>query len=221
MQEIFGKITKDNIGERLAIVLDGEVVSAPNIRNAILDGNAQITGQFTYEEAQRLSSNLRSALPAPLHVEEERTIGPLLGKDSIDAGINATTIGGILVFTFMLVYYSAGRESYLAIALMLNLLLIFGIYGIFQLFNASPNPLTFTLPGIAGIILTLGMAVDANVLINERIREEIRNGRPLQASVNNGFNKALRSDRRFKLNNIDCRFYAISIWVRARLKGSP
>ena len=189
--KIFGKITKNNIGERLAIVLDGNVISAPNIRNAIMDGSAQITGQFTYEETQRLSSNLRSALPAPLHIEEERTIGPLLGKDSINAGINATTIGGILVFTFMLIYYlQAGVIS--VAALVLNLLLIFGIMGFFN-YSMPANPLTLTLPGIAGIILTLGMAVDANVLINERIREEIKNGRPLQAAVNNGFNKALKA----------------------------
>jgi len=187
----FGKITKDNIGERLAIVLDGEVISAPSIRNAIMDGNAQITGQFTYEEAKRLSTNLRSALPAPLHVEEERTIGPLLGKDSITAGINATVIGGVLVFVFMLIYYlTAGIISTMALAL--NLLLIFGIMGLFN-YLMPANQLTLTLPGIAGIILTLGMAVDANVLINERIREEIRNGRPLSAAVNNGFNKALKA----------------------------
>ena len=187
----FGSLTKDNIGERLAIVLDGEVVSAPSIRNAILDGNAQITGQFTYEEAQRLSTNLRSALPAPLHVEEERTIGPLLGKDSIDAGINATIIGGALVFVFMIIYYlGAGVIS--SLALILNLLIIFGFMGLFNAMMPA-SQLILTLPGIAGIILTLGMAVDANVLINERIREEIRNGRPLQASVNNGFNKALKA----------------------------
>ena len=187
----FGQLTRDNIGERLAIVLDGEVISAPSIRDAIMDGNAQITGQFTYEEAQNLSSNLRSALPAPLRVEEERTIGPLLGKDSIAAGINATIIGGVLLFSFMIVYYlQAGLVTDLALTM--NLLLITGIMGLFN-FLMPASQLTLTLPGIAGIILTLGMAVDANILINERIREETRNDRPLPAAISNGFNKALKA----------------------------
>lgn len=188
----FAKITKENIGERLAIILDDTVLSAPNIKDAILGGNAQITGQFTYDEAANMALALRSgALPAPMHIEEERTIGPLLGKDSIDAGINATVIGGALVFAFMLVYYlQAGIVS--SVALALNLLLIFGIMGFLNAMLPE-SQLTLTLPGIAGIILTLGMAVDANVLINERIREEMKTGRPLQASVNNGFSKALKA----------------------------
>ncbi|MDP8212551.1 MAG: protein translocase subunit SecD, partial [Candidatus Zapsychrus exili] len=188
----FGDVTRDNTGRRLAILLDGEVLSAPNIQEAIMGGSAQITGQFTFEEASLLSLSLRSgALPAPMHIEEERTIGPLLGKDSIDAGINATIIGGALVIIFMMLYYlKAGIIS--NIALMLNLLLIFGIMGFLNMMLPE-SQLTLTLPGIAGIILTLGMAVDANVLINERIREEINNGRPLQASINNGFNKALKA----------------------------
>ncbi|MCK5082672.1 MAG: protein translocase subunit SecD [Candidatus Omnitrophica bacterium] len=190
--KIFAKVTKENVGERLAIVMDDTVISAPNIRDAITGGDAQITGQFSYDEASNLALALRSgALPAPMHIEEERTIGPLLGKDSIDAGINATIIGGILVFAFMFIYYlQAGIISNIALAI--NLLLIFGIMGFLNTMLPE-SQLTLTLPGIAGIILTLGMAVDANVLINERIREEIKNGRPLQASVNNGFNKALKA----------------------------
>ena len=188
----FGKITKDNVNRRLAIIMDDKVLSAPNINEPILGGNAQITGRFSYEEASILSLSLRSgALPAPMHIEEERTIGPLLGKDSITSGINATVIGGSLVFLFMLVYYfKAGLIS--NIALMINLLLIFGTMGLLNVLLPD-SQLTLTLPGIAGIILTLGMAVDANVLINERIREEIVNGKPIKASVNNGFTKALKA----------------------------
>ncbi|HBO96551.1 MAG TPA: protein translocase subunit SecD, partial [Candidatus Omnitrophica bacterium] len=125
----FANLTKTNVGRRLAILLDGEVLSAPNIREAILGGSAQITGQFTLDEASLLSLALRSgALPAPMHVEEERTIGPLLGKDSIEAGINATRIGASLVFLFMVLYYI--KAGFIAdIALLINLLLIFGTMG--------------------------------------------------------------------------------------------
>lgn len=188
----FGLITKNNVGRQLAILLDGEVISAPNINEAILGGNAQITGQFSFDEASLLALSLRSgALPAPMKIEEERTIGPLLGKDSISAGINATVIGGLLVFAFMLIYYMfAGVIS--NIALLLNLLIIFGTMGLLNVMLPQ-SQLTLTLPGIAGIILTLGMAVDANVLINERIREEMKTGQGLQASINNGFNKALKA----------------------------
>ena len=188
----FADITRRNVGRRLAAILDGEVLTAPNIKEAILSGNAQITGQFSYEEASMLALALRSgALPAPMHIEEERTIGPLLGRDSINAGITATIIGGALVLIFMLVYYlKAGLIS--DIALVLNILLIFGTMGFLNL-TLPESQLTLTLPGIAGIILTLGMAVDANVLINERIREEINNGRPIKAAINNGFNKALKA----------------------------
>ncbi len=186
----FGVLTRNNVGRRLAIMMDEEVLSAPNIKEAILGGSAQITGQFSFDEASLLSLALRSgALPAPMHVEEERTIGPLLGKDSIDAGINATKLGAALVIVFMLVYYlKAGIIS--DIALLLNLLMIFGTMGFLNVMLPD-NQLTLTLPGIAGIVLTLGMAVDANVLINERIREEIDNGRPIQAAISSGFSRAL------------------------------
>ncbi len=186
----FANLTRTNVGRRLAILLDGEVLSAPNIREAILGGSAQITGQFTLDEASLLALALRSgALPAPMHVEEERTIGPLLGKDSIAAGIDATKIGAAAVFIFMLVYYM--KAGFIAdIALLINLLLIFGTMGFLNIMLPE-SQLTLTLPGIAGIVLTLGMAVDANVLINERIREEIKNGRTIQAAINSGFSRAL------------------------------
>ena len=186
----FANVTRTNVGRRLAILLDGEVLSAPNIKEAILGGSAQISGQFTLDEASLLALALRSgALPAPMHVEEERTIGPLLGKDSIEAGINATRIGASLVFLFMVLYYI--KAGFIAdIALLINLLLIFGTMGFLNLMLPE-SQLTLTLPGIAGIVLTLGMAVDANVLINERIREEIKNGRAIAAAINSGFSRAL------------------------------
>lgn len=186
----FATLTRENVGHRLAIILDNEVLSAPNIQEAIPSGNAQISGQFSFEEASVLALSLRSgALPAPMHIEEERTIGPLLGKDSIDAGIRAAILGVTILFIFMALYYiKAGLIADITLAL--NLLLIIGTMGFLKVMLPQA-PMTLTLPGIAGIILTLGMAVDANVLINERIREEINSGRPMQAAINNGFQHAL------------------------------
>ena len=184
----FAEITTNNIGRRLAIVLDGKVQSAPNIKEAIPSGEAVITGRFTIEQAQDLALVLRvGALPAPMHIEEERTIGPLLGQDSINKGIKASIIGSMLVFGFMVVYYLlAGVIA--DIALLLNLLMILGGLGMLPiLFNISA---TLTLPGIAGIVLSLGMAVDANVLINERVREELTTGKNLRAAIANGYSKA-------------------------------
>lgn len=178
----FSEITQANVGKRLAIVLDDKVLSAPRINEHIPSGKAVITGRFSPEEAKDLAIQLKAgALPAPLYVEEERTVGPLLGQDSIQKGIYATIVGAVCVFVFMAVYYLlAGVIA--DIALMLNFLLI--LAGL-SMFGA-----TLTLPGIAGIVLTLGMAVDANVLINERIREELRMNRPLRLAIANGYNKA-------------------------------
>ena len=185
----FAELTQKSIGERLAIVMDNEVMSAPNIREAILSGTAEITGMFKFEEASLLALALRSgSLPAPMTIEEERTIGPLLGKDSILSGIHASLIGAGAVFVFMAFYYLvAGVVA--DIALLINLFIILGFMG-FLNFMLPGSQITLTLPGIAGIILTLGMAVDANVLINERIREELEHGRPLPAAINAGFNRA-------------------------------
>jgi len=185
----FGDLTTAHVNERLAIVLDNEVLSAPNIREPILTGDAEITGDFKFEEASLLALALRTgALPVPMTIEEERTIGPLLGKDSIEAGINATVLGGIAIVFFMCLYYFVG--GFIAsFALAINLLMIMGSMGLLNILMPD-SQVTLTLPGIAGIILTLGMAVDANVLINERIREEIDNGRPLSASVNTGYARA-------------------------------
>jgi len=185
----FGEITASNIGKRLAILLDGKAQSAPRIREAIPSGEAIITGRFSIEQAQDLALVLRvGALPAPVYIEEERTVGPLLGQDSIQKGVKASLIGGGLVFVFMAVYYLfAGIVA--NIALLFNLLIITGSLGMLPLLFPGVSA-TLTLPGIAGIALSLGMAVDANVLINERIREELALGKALRAAIANGYAKA-------------------------------
>ncbi|MDD5691915.1 MAG: protein translocase subunit SecD [Candidatus Omnitrophica bacterium] len=185
----FAEVTASNVGRRLAIVLDGKVQSAPRIREAIPSGEAVITGRFDAQAAQDLSLILRvGALPAPMHIEEERTVGPLLGQDSINKGVKASLIGCALVFVFMAGYYLlAGVIS--DIALFLNLIIILGGLGLLPVLFPGVSA-TLTLPGIAGIALSLGMAVDANVLINERIREEIKAGRNLRSSIANGYSRA-------------------------------
>ncbi|MGA1847570.1 protein translocase subunit SecD [Deferribacter abyssi] len=181
--KLFGEITRNNIGKRLAIVLDNNVYSAPVIREAITGGEAQISGNFTMEEAKDLAIVLRAgSLPAPVKILENRTVGPSLGKDSIQKGIMASVIGFILVVLFMAVYYRfAGIIA--DVALFLNFLIILGVMGMFKA--------TLTLPGIAGLILTIGMSVDANVLIFERIREELRLGRTALNAIEAGFEKAM------------------------------
>lgn len=187
--EKFAKLTAENVGKRLAIVLDGKVQSAPVIREAIPSGEAVISGSFDVQHAQDLSIVLRvGALPAPMYVEEERTIGPLLGQDSINSGLKASLVGVGLVFVSMIVYYLlAGTVS--VIALLLNLLMTLGIMGMLPVLFPGVSA-TLSLPGIAGIALSLGMAVDANVLINERIREERAAGKNLATAVANGYEKA-------------------------------
>ncbi len=185
----FGDLTGENINKRLAIVLDGAVRSAPAIRSKIDSGQAEITsaGGFEPTEANKLKIVLESgALPAPMVLEEERTIGPLLGADSIQSGIKASIIGTLLVFGFMAVYYfTSGLIA--CVALFLNFLLVIGSLGFL---GTLGFPATLTLPGIAGIVLTLGMAVDANVLINERVREELKLGKNLWSAVGSGYEKA-------------------------------
>jgi SecD/SecF fusion protein len=185
----FAEITKNNIGRRLAIVLDGKVQSAPVIRDAIISGEAVITGRFDINQAQDLALVLRvGALPAPMHIEEERTVGPLLGQDSINKGVRASIIGTAAVFIFMAIYYLfAGIVA--NIALLLNLLMILGCLGMLPHLFPGVSA-TLTLPGIAGMALSLGMAVDANVLINERIREELAAGRTLRTAIANGYSRA-------------------------------
>ncbi|MBU1999016.1 MAG: protein translocase subunit SecD [Candidatus Omnitrophota bacterium] len=185
----FAEVTAENVGERLAIVLDGKVQSAPRIREAIPSGEAIITGRFSIDEARDLAIVLRvGALPAPMYVEEERTVGPLLGQDSINSGVRASLYGSIMVIIFMAVYYlMAGLVA--DIALVLNLVLILGGLGILPVLFPGISA-TLTLPGIAGIVLSLGMAVDANVLINERIREEINAGKNLAGAISSGYSRA-------------------------------
>ncbi|MEW4467857.1 protein translocase subunit SecD [Parasphingorhabdus sp. JC815] len=181
----FARLTQNNVGRPFAIILDGVVLSAPNINEPILGGSAQISGNFTVEGANQLAIALRSgALPVELQVVEERTVGPDLGADSIRKGMIAAIIASVAVLAFMLVSY--GRFGmYANFALALNLFLILGVMAIF---NA-----TLTLPGIAGFILTVGSAVDANVLINERIREERRRGRRVVQAVEVGYKEASRA----------------------------
>jgi preprotein translocase subunit SecD len=180
---IFGRTTQENVGRRFAIVLDDKVITAPVIREPILGGTGQISGSFSVEGANRLAILMRSgALPAKPTIIEERTVGPSLGADSIKAGKLATLIGAALVVAFMLFAYGLfGIFAIIAVAINIALLIA----------NMSWLGSTLTLPGIAGILLTIGMAVDANVLIYERIREELRSGKPTISAIEAGFNRAL------------------------------
>jgi preprotein translocase subunit SecD len=179
----FAQATQENVGKPFAIVLDNEVISAPVIREPILGGSGQISGNFTVQGANDLAILLRAgALPAPLTIIEERTVGPGLGQDSIEKGIRASWIGSLMVALFMFMTYGLfGLIANIAVAF--NVVMIIGIL---SLFNA-----TLTLPGIAGIVLTVGMAVDSNVLIYERVREEVRAGRSAISALDAGFNRAL------------------------------
>ena len=178
----FAKATSENVGKPFAIILDNEVISAPVIRTPILGGSGQIEGGFTVEEANNLSILLRAgALPAPLEILEEKTIGPGLGKDSIDSGTSAAIIGLVCVLIFIILSY--GRFGiYANFALILNIIFIVGTLSLLQA--------TLTLPGIAGIVLTIGMAVDANVIIFERIRDEINNEKNPISAVESGYSKS-------------------------------
>lgn len=180
--QIFGAITAANVGRKIAIVLDNVVYSAPVIREPIPGGHVQITGNFTYDEAHELAIVLRSgALPAPVEIIEERTVGPSLGRDSIRQGERSFVVGALVVLTFMAVYYS-GAGLLADFGLSLNILLLICVMAAMQA--------TLTLPGIAGIVLTLGMSVDANVLVNERMREELRGGKTPREAVRLGYERA-------------------------------
>jgi len=178
----FGKATSTGVGKRLAIVLDGKIISAPSVREPIVGGSGQISGNFTFQSATDLALLLRSgALPAPLSIIEERTVGPDLGQDSIDAGILSLIIGFVLVVLFMIYKYRIFGVI-ANFALISNLFLLVGILTLFEA--------TLTLPGIAGIILTVGMAVDANVLIFERIKEEVKNEKNYIIAFDSGYTKS-------------------------------
>jgi preprotein translocase subunit SecD len=179
---LFGEATEKNVGKALAIVLDGNVHSAPVIRERIPSGQAQISGGFTFEEASDLAIVLRTgALQAPVQVLEERTVGPSLGADSIRKGVISTAAGALAVFIFMLIYYRLSG-AIADLALLLNLAILLAAMAWFQA--------TLTLPGIAGIVLTIGMAVDTNILIFERIREEFRLGKTVRSAIDAGFQRA-------------------------------
>ncbi len=179
----FERITGDNIKKRMAVVLDNTIYSAPVIQDRITGGHAQITGNFSMQEANDLAIVLRAgALPAPLKIIQDLTVGPSLGKDSIEKGVQATLFAGAMVVIFMIVYYRLSGVI-ADFALMLNLLCLIGAL---SALNA-----TLTLPGIAGIVLTIGMGVDSNVLIFERIREELRSGKAVRLAVDGGYDKAL------------------------------
>jgi preprotein translocase subunit SecD len=180
--QIFGALTAENVGRRLAIVLDRTVYSAPVIREPIPGGNVKISGSFTFEEAHDLAIVLRSgSLPAPVEIIEERTVGPSLGRDSIHQGELSFVVGAVAVLAFMALYYS-GAGILADFGLMLNILLLVCVMAAMEA--------TLTLPGIAGVVLTLGMSVDANVLVNERMREELRAGKSPREAVKVGYERA-------------------------------
>jgi preprotein translocase subunit SecD len=183
--KIFDDLTTANVGKRLAIILDNSVYSAPVIRERIGGGRATISGSFDLKEAKDLAIVLRAgALPAPVVIAEERTVGPTLGRDSIRQGILSFVVGGLAIVIFMVVYYKfAGVLA--DFALILNIL--------FLLAAMAALGTTLTLPGIAGMVLTVSAAVDANVLINERIREELRLGKTARAAIEAGYERALPS----------------------------
>lgn len=182
---LFGRVTGANVGERMAIILDDQVYSAPTIRSKISQGSGIIEGTGTIDEAKDLAIVLRAgALPADVNIVEDRTVGPSLGRDSIEQGRNAALIGLVIVIIFMVIYY--GFSGLVAdLALVLNLVFVLAVLAAFQG--------TLTLPGIAGIILTIGMAVDANVLILERIREELRAEKTLRVAIENGYARAVQT----------------------------
>jgi len=200
--KVFGEYTTANIGTYLAIVLDGKVISSPVIKNAITDGQGQISGNFTIESANQLAVQLRyGALPVPLRVARTETVGPSLGQDSLRRSMIAGAIGLGTVVLFMLLYYRLpGFLAELAL----------GLYALTSLSIYRLLPVTFTLPGMAGFILSVGMAVDANVLIFERLKEELRAGRSLQSAVEAGWSRAWPSIRDSNISTlITC---AILIW---------
>ena len=190
----FKDITEQNIGKRVAIYLDGQIVIAPVVQSAILDGRAVITGQFTIDDAKILVTQLNAgALPVPVKVLEQRTIGPTLGQESVNKSVFAGIVGLSLVILFMIFYY--GRLGFLAsIALF--------IYGLVTLAIYKLVPVVLTLPGLAGFILSIGMAVDANILIFERIKEELRLDKPLSVALENGFGRSWDSIRDANLATI-------------------
>jgi SecD/SecF fusion protein len=180
----FGELTRQHVGERLAIVLDGKVISAPNLNEPIYGGNAQISGSFTEAEARNLSNALENPLSTPVRIDEERSVSATLGKNAVNRGLYSGIAGLLLTFAFVLVYYRfAGVLA--SLALIVNIILLFGAMAMFGF--------VLTLPGIAGVILTIGMAIDANVLVYERLREELAAGKSLRPAIESAYHKAFSS----------------------------
>jgi preprotein translocase subunit SecD len=180
--KLFEQITSQNVKKRLAIILDNNVYSAPVIQEKIAGGRAQITGRFTADEAKDLAIVLKAgALPAPVKILEQRTVGPSLGQDSIHQGVVSTLISAALIVLFMVFYYRVSGVV-ADIALILNIILTLATLALFRA--------TLTLPGIAGLVLSVGMAVDANILIHERIKEELRWGKTIRAAIDQGYHRA-------------------------------
>ena len=212
----FADVTRANVGRPFAIVLDDKVITAPNIREAITGGRGQISGNFNAASANELAVLLRAgALPAPLTVVEERRVGPELGADAIRAGVLALALGAIFVFLYMGLAY--GLFGWLAdVALLVNIMLLLAALSVMEA--------TLTLPGIAGIVLTLGTALDANILINERIREEVKNGRPPLSALEAGFTKASGTIMDSNLTNLiamACLYASAAGQSRASRSPSP
>jgi len=206
----FADVTSANVNKRLAIVLDGIVQSAPVIKERIPSGRAQVSGRFTTQEANDLALVLQAgALPAKIEVIDRTVVGPSLGKDSINNGIKACLLGAIMVVAFMVIYYTAGGLV-ANFALALNILILLGVLSYFRS--------TLTLPGIAGIALTIGMAVDANVLIFERIREELRAGKTIRAALDRGYERAMVA---IIDSNVTTVIAAVSLFIfgRGSVKG--
>ena len=178
----FAEVTTDHVNEALAILLDGKVQSAPRIEEPIVAGQARITGDFTFEEANYLANILKSgAFPVGVRIAEERSVGPTLGQESIDSGITAALIGMAFVIVFMLTYYQLSGLIAI-VALVFNMIILLGALAGFGA--------ALTLPGIAGLVLTIGMSVDANVLVFERIREELRTGKTVWSAIVSGYQRA-------------------------------
>ena len=210
----FARVTGANVNKRLGIILDDKVYMAPNIQDKISGGNAIITGLTDMNEARDISIVLRAgALPAPVTIAEQRTVGPSLGRDSVKAGKTSVFWAFTIVFLFMLWYYRASG-GIADLAMMINMFLLLAILAMFQF--------TLTMPGIAGMILTIGMAVDANVLIFERIREELALGKTVRASIETGFGRHCY-DHRLQRHHGHCWCRAPGLWNRFRrgLRAEP
>ena len=205
--KLFEQITGSNVKKRLAIILDDNVYSAPVIQERIPGGRAQITGRFDMKEAGDLAIVLRAgALPAPVKIIEERTVGPSLGQDSVRQGLISIIISAALIVLFMIFYYRLSGVI-ADVALIMNVLLVFAVLSLLRA--------TLTLPGIAGLVLSVGMAVDANILVHERIKEELRWGKTTRAAIDQGYHRAFYDHHRLEFNNRDCSAVSLSIWDRS------